>query len=87
MPIRRLREEKKEVQASANAPLTPTGVKMNWKRWFVGLANAVLSGLTSGGLSAYLGIGWKKALMVAAASFYVSLQKWLNQHPLPGAES
>lgn len=58
---------------------------MNWKQWFIGLLNAVLSALTSGGISFGVGVSPKKALMIAGGSALVSFGKWIAQHPLPGA--
>lgn len=55
-----------------------------WKQWLTGAANAVLSALTSGGVAGYVGVGWKKALLIAGGSAVVSFGKWLVQHPLPG---
>jgi len=56
-----------------------------WKAWLTGAANAALSGVTGGGISAGLGIGWHKALIVAGGCAFVSFSKWFSQHPLPGA--
>jgi hypothetical protein len=56
-----------------------------WKQWLSGAANAVLSAVTSGGLAGYLGVGWKKALLIAGGSALMSFGKYLAQHPLPGA--
>jgi len=58
---------------------------MNWKQWLIGLANALLSGLTAGGAGVYVGLTWQKALAVAGAAGWMSFAKWIAQHPLPGA--
>ena len=55
-----------------------------WKQWLIGAANAILSALTSGGISFGVGVTWKKALLIAGGSAIVSLGKWIAQHPLPG---
>jgi hypothetical protein len=57
---------------------------MNWKQWWIGLANAMISGLASGGTGAFIGVGWKHSLEIAGASVAVSFFKWVLQHPLPG---
>lgn len=57
---------------------------MNWKQWFIGAGNAIISGLTSGGISFGVGVTWKKALLIAGGSAVVSFGKWIAQHPLPG---
>lgn len=55
------------------------------KSWLIGAMNALISGAASavGGMA--IGIGWKKALEIAAISGIVSLSKWMAQHKLPGA--
>jgi hypothetical protein len=60
---------------------------MNWKAWGVGALNAVISGLTSGGVGIAIGVGWRKALWLVGASAVVSFGKWIAQHPLPGTPS
>ena len=55
-----------------------------WKQWFTGAANAILSALTSGGISFGVGVSWKKTLLIAAGSAVMSFGKWIAQHPLPG---
>lgn len=57
-----------------------------WERWLIGVGNAIVSGLTSGGASQFVGVPWKKSLAIAGASAGVSLWKYLQQHPLPGSE-
>ena len=59
-------------------------MNQTWKAWLTGAGNAVLSALTSGGLSVYVGVGWKKALLIAGGSALMSFGKWIAQHPLPG---
>lgn len=56
-----------------------------WKSWLIGAANAIISGLASGIGGLTLGIGWHKALALAFISAFVSLAKWMGQHPLPGS--
>ena len=57
---------------------------MDWKTWMKGLLNAMISALTAGGTGVFVGVGWRKALSIAGASAFVSLGKWIAQHPLPG---
>jgi hypothetical protein len=54
------------------------------KTWFIGLLNAAISGVASGGTASIVGVGWQKALEIAGASAVVSVLKWLAQHPVPG---
>lgn len=56
-----------------------------WKHWLSGAGNAILSGVTSGGMAQFVGVGWRKSLMIAGASAFVSFSKWFAQNPLPGA--
>lgn len=58
---------------------------MNWKQWFIGAGNAILSALTSGGISFGVGVSWKKVLLIAGGSALMSFGKWIAQHPLPGS--
>lgn len=55
------------------------------KTWLIGALNALISGAASavGGIA--VGVGWRKALQIAAISGIVSLSKWMAQHKLPGA--
>jgi hypothetical protein len=55
------------------------------KAWFVGLLNALISGLASGLTGLAVGVPFKQILEIAAVSAIVSLGKWLAQHPLPGS--
>lgn len=57
-----------------------------WKAWLAGAANVSLSAVTSGGVAQFVGVGWKKSLIIAAASAFMSFGKWFQQHPLPGAD-
>ena len=50
--------------------------------WLKGLANAAISGATSGGVATVVGVGWKKALIILGSSAGVSMFKWLAQHPI-----
>lgn len=58
---------------------------MKWKNWGIGAINAIVSGAAGavGGLA--VGVSWKQALEIAAISGFVSLSKWMIQHPLPGS--
>lgn len=57
-----------------------------WKQWLIGAANAVISGLTSGGISFGLGVPWQKTMIIVAGSALVSIGKWIAQHPIPGGQ-
>ena len=61
-------------------------MNVTWKRWLAGCGNALLSGVTSGGMSQFVGVDFKHSAMIAGASAFVSFCKWFAQHPLPGAE-
>ena len=54
------------------------------KQWTIGLINAAISGATVVGVGYSVDVGWKKLGFMAAASAFVSLNKYLAQHPLPG---
>lgn len=56
-----------------------------WKAWLTGAANAVISGLTGGGVAVGVGVGWQKSLIIAGGCAFGSFGKWFAQHPLPGA--
>ena len=58
---------------------------MNWRTWFTGLANGVISGLASGVAANLAGATWKQIGIIAGTSAVVSAAKWIMQHPLPGA--
>lgn len=58
-----------------------------WKRWLEGALGAVVSGVTSGSVSQFVGVPWKKSLAIAGASAGVSLWKYLQQNPPPGVEA
>jgi hypothetical protein len=81
----RKQEQKPQVQTPAPQP-APKGMSVTWKRWFVGSANAALSGIASGGTAQFVGVDLKHSLMIAGASAFVSFCKWYAQHPLPGAD-
>lgn len=67
---------------------------MNWQRYIVTGINAFVSAaagsLASFGGATAVGVGTAKALQIAGItallSGAVSFFKWLQQHPLPGAE-
>jgi hypothetical protein len=54
------------------------------KSWVIGVVNAGISGLVSGGAGLTLGIGWQKSAVILGVSAMVSLSKWMAQHPIPG---
>lgn len=56
-----------------------------WKSWLIGAANALISGAAGAVGGLVVGTGWRKSLVIAAISAFVSLSKWMGQHPLPGA--
>ena len=86
-PIRLIKGGDSETPAAVpQEAKPPKGMNVTLKRWLVGLANACLSGLASGGAAPFVGIGWKKCLAIGGFSFFVSFCKWMAQHPLPGAE-
>lgn len=58
---------------------------MNWKSWAIGALNALVSGAAGAVGGFVVGEGWRKALVIAAISAFVSFSKWMAQHPLPGA--
>ena len=58
---------------------------LSWRGWLIGYLNAALSGITAGGASMFFGLTWQKALGVAGAAAWMSLGKWMAQHPLPGS--
>ena len=88
MTIRIIKGEKTKMAATpAPAPTPEPTTGMTWKRWLTGMANAVLSGVASGGTAQFIGIDLKHSLMIAGSSAFVSFCKWMAQHPLPGAES
>lgn len=60
---------------------------MTMKQWTIGLLNAALSGIVSGGVGLGLGIGWRKAMIILGASALASIAKWIPQHPIPGGET
>lgn len=57
------------------------------KRWGIGLLNAAISGLTSGGLATGVGVNWKQTLVIGGGAALMSISKWLAQHPIPGADA
>jgi hypothetical protein len=82
-PIRVVRGQSTEAQAAS----PKKGMSMSpWKRWFIGAANALISGVTSGGMAQFVGVGAKKSLIIAGGSAFVSFCKYFAQHPLPGAD-
>ncbi|MCU1305206.1 MAG: hypothetical protein JWQ87_5490 [Candidatus Sulfotelmatobacter sp.] len=60
--------------------------KMTWKHWLINFGNAAVSGACGGILSAGLGIGWHKAMVVAGGCGFVSAVKWYFQHKPPGVD-
>ena len=55
-----------------------------FKAWLIGLVNAAVSAIASGGVSLTVGVGMKHSIEIAAASALVSAIKWIAQHPIPG---
>lgn len=55
------------------------------KSWLIGALNALVSGAAGAVGGFVVGEGWRKALVIAAISAFVSFSKWMAQHPLPGA--
>lgn len=55
------------------------------KTWLIGAANALISGAASAVGAGFVGVGFKKAVLIAGVSAVVSLAKWVMQHPVPGA--
>lgn len=56
-----------------------------WKSWLVGALNALVSGAAGAVGGFAVGVHWRQALEIAAISAFVSLSKWMLQHPLPGS--
>jgi hypothetical protein len=56
------------------------------KGWLIGIANAAISGVASGGAANLIGVGWQKAVAIAGTSAVVSIAKWIIQHPIPGGQ-
>lgn len=58
---------------------------LDWKGWLEGAVGATVSG-SAVVLSGYaIGVSWKKVGAMALVSAVVSLGKYLQQHPIPGA--
>lgn len=75
---------RKEVEGFVDNAIKESQMSPTAKSYLIGLANALISGVVSGGTSLSLGVGWKHSAMILGASAFMSLAKWVVQHPLPG---
>lgn len=56
------------------------------KRWLIGAANALASGLFATGGAQYAGASLKQTIIIAIFAGVGSFGKWMVQHPLPDPE-
>lgn len=75
---------KKKVESVADTAIKESSMSPAFKAWLIGLVNAAVSAIASGGVSLTVGVGMKHSIEIAAASALVSGIKWIAQHPIPG---
>jgi hypothetical protein len=57
----------------------------NLKAWLIGALNALISGAAGAAAGFVVGDNFRQAMEIALISAFVSLSKWMIQHPLPGS--
>jgi hypothetical protein len=76
---------RKEITSFVDNAIKESTMSAPMKSWLIGALNAIVSGVTSGGIAGGIGVGWKHSVLIAGGSALVSFGKWVAQHPLPGA--